>query len=158
MATVSLRVLIVLDGEKHPDIPDRELAMSVAAVYLKLKQSGADAVFTCHGGGFPPVAGSMRKFSDDASVGRFLADHVARSDIADALAIEQIVVDDFDAAIFFPTNPADPGPAWALKQAFLDQGRTVVVPVVWQTEQTAKETTVMRNSTTDLDWLGHLLR
>jgi hypothetical protein len=158
MATISPRVLIVLDGEEHPDTPDRELAMSVAAVYLMLKGSGAEAVFTCHGGGFPPVAGSMRKFSDDGMIGRFLGSHVARSDIADALAIELIAVEDFDVAVFFPTNPADLGPALALKQAFLDQGRIVVLPVGWQTEQTAKGKMVIRNSAIDLDWVENLLR
>ncbi|WP_377298638.1 hypothetical protein [Rhizobium sp. SGZ-381] len=158
MATVPLCVLIVLDGEEHPDLPDRELAMSVAAVYLKLKGSDADAVFTCHGGGFPPVACSMRKFSDEGIIGRFLDDYLARSDIADALALEQIVVDDFEAAVFFPTNPPDLGPAAALKQAFLDQGRTVVLPAGWQAEQTTKGKIVVRSSATDLDWLEHLLR
>lgn len=156
MATVQLRILIVLDGEDHTGAPDRELARAVAMAYLELRRRGAETVFACEGGGFPLVAGHMRRFSEDPVVAAFLADHIARSDIADALSIEQIVVDDFNAAAFFPIDAADLGAASALKRAFLDQGKAVVLPN-GSLSQTLDDFTLIRSSATDLEWINQLL-
>lgn len=158
MTTVQPRILLVLDGENHVGAPDRELSLGVAMAYIGLRRAGAEAVFACDGGGFPLVAGHMRQFSDDPVIANFLADHTARSDIADALAIEQIVVDDFDMAVFFPIDAADLGRASALKLAFIDHGKTVVIPNGAEPDQGAEPGTIIRTSATDLEWLRQLTR
>lgn len=158
MTTVQPRILLVLDGEYHSGAPDRELALGVAMAYFELGRAGAEAVFACDGGGFPLVAGHMRRFSDDPVIASFLADHTARSDIADALAIEQIVVDDFDMAVFFPIDAADLGAVSALRLAFRDHGKTVVIPNGLQPDQGSLLSTIIRASATDLEWLRQLTR
>mgnify|MGYP000420922242 CR=1 FL=1 len=157
MASVQHRILIVLNGEPHVGAPDRELTRGVAMSYCELRRRGAETIFACDGGGFPPIAGHMRRFSEDPVVVRFLADHIARSDIADALSIEQIVVDDFDFAAFFLTDAADLGAASALKWAFLDQGKPVVLLHGSPSSQLLPETGIIRSSATDLEWIGQLL-
>jgi hypothetical protein len=156
MVTVRHRILIVLDGEHGMDTPDRELARGVAMVYCELRRLGAETIFVCDGGGFPMVAGHMRRFSADPVIASFLGDHVARSDIADALAIEQIVVDDFDVAAFFMIDAADFGAHSALMRAFLDQGKPVVMtngaPLVHPGPG------IIQSSPTDLGWIRQLLQ
>lgn len=158
MATVQRRILIILDGERHIGAPDQELARGVAMAYFELRRWGAETVFACDGGGFPLVAGHMRRFSEDPVVTGFLADHIARSDIADALSIEQIVVDDFDVVAFFLIDAADLGAASALKRAFLDQGKPVVLPNGSPLSPLLPETIIVPRSATDLEWISQLLR
>ncbi|MCV3765130.1 hypothetical protein [Rhizobium sp. TRM95796] len=124
--------------------------------YVELRHAGAEAVFACDGGGFPLVAGHMRQFSDDPVIAGFLADHTARSDIAEALGIDQIVINDFDMAVFFPIDAADLGPASGLMRAFLDHGKTVVIPDGLQPDHGPQPSTIIRTSATDLDWLRQL--
>jgi hypothetical protein len=157
MLTVQRRVLIVLDGEQSMAAPDRELTRGVAMAYCELRRLGAETLFACDGGGFPLVAGHMRRFSEDPDVAGFLADHIARSDIADALSIEQIVVDDFDVAAFFLIDAADLGAVSALKRAFLDQGKPVVLSDGSPLSQLRPEACIIRSSATDLDWISQLL-
>ncbi|MBX9459363.1 MAG: hypothetical protein KL863_26785 [Rhizobium sp.] len=157
MATVQRRTLIVLDGEDKTGAPDRELARGVAMAYFELRRRGVETVFACDGGGFPLVAEYMRRFSEDPVIAGFLADHIARSDIADALSIEQIVVDDFDAVAFFPIDAADLGAGSSLKSAFLDQGKTVVIPDGSPWSQTPDDASLIRSSATDLEWINQLL-
>jgi hypothetical protein len=158
MATLHTRILIVLDGGDQMGAPDRELALGVASAYAELRRRGAETIFACDGGGFPLIAGHMRVFSDDAVIAGFLADHIARSDIADVLSIEQIVVDDFVGVVFFPIDATDLGAASALRQAFLDQGKTVVLPIGSPRSGSIHEFTMTRSSATDLEWIKHLLR
>lgn len=158
MATVQPRILLVLDGENHTGAPDRELALGVAKSYFELGRAGAEAVFACDGGGFPLIAGHMRRFSDDPVIARFLTDRTARSDIVEALAIEQVVVDDFDMVVFYPADPADLGAASALRIAFVDHGKTVVIPDGLHPDQGSQPSTIIRRSATDLEWLNRLKR
>lgn len=124
MVTVQRRVLIVLDGEHSMGAPDRELARGVTMTYCELRRWGAETIFACDGGGFPLIAGHMRRLSEDPVVAGFLADHIARSDIADVLSIEQIIVGDFDMAAFFLNDATDLGATLALKRAFSRPGQT----------------------------------
>ncbi|RCS21708.1 hypothetical protein DUT91_22250 [Phyllobacterium salinisoli] len=153
MATVQFRVLIVLDGEDRVGFSNRNLTLDLAMTYNALRRSGVEVVFACEGGGFPAVAGHMRKFTDEPEIARFLSDKTARSDIADALTIEQIVVDDFDFAIFFLAEPTDLGPANALKLLFLDEGKKVVLPHGTPARQNGRGLLIVRNSAVDFDWL-----
>lgn len=157
MATVQSRVLIVLDGERHIGAPDRELARGVAMAYCELRSRGVETIFACDGGGFPLIAGHMRRFSEDPVVASFLADHIARSDIADALFIEQIVIDDFDVTAFFLIDAADLGNASALKQAFLDQGKPVILLYGSRSRHLRPEAGVIQMSAIDLEWIRELL-
>ncbi len=153
MATLPFRALIILDGEDRAGFPDRDLALDVARSCNALRHSGVEVVFACEGGGFPAVAGHMRKFAEEPEIAKFLGDKAARSDIADALTIEQIVVDDFDFAVFFPSEPTDPGPARALKLLFLEEGRKVVPPHASPARQIGRGLLIVRTATAGLDGL-----
>jgi hypothetical protein len=144
MATLHTRILIVLDGGDQMGAPDRELALGVASAYAELRRRGAETIFACDGGGFPLIAGHMRVFSDDAVIAGFLADHIA--------------LDDFVGVVFFPIDATDLGAASALRQAFLDQGKTVVLPIGSPRSGSIHEFTMTRSSATDLEWIKHLLR
>jgi hypothetical protein len=157
MAIVQRRILIVLDGEQHMGAPDRALARGVAMAYCELRGRGTETIFACDGGGFPLVAGHMRRFTEDPVVASFLADHIARSDISDVLSIEQIVIDDFDLAAFFLIDATDLGAASALKRGFLDQGKPVVHLYGSPLRHLRSEAGVIQMSATDLEWIRKLL-
>lgn len=156
MAIVQPRILIVLDGEDHTSKPDADLARGVALVYFELRRMGAETVFACDRGGYPLVAGHMRHFSEDPIIAAFLTDQMARNDISDALSLDQIVVEDFDVAAFFPVSAGDLGAAWALKNAFLAQGKTVVFPKAPRGSRTPGDASVSRSSATDVEWINQL--
>ncbi|TPP06055.1 hypothetical protein [Rhizobium glycinendophyticum] len=157
MVKTQRRILFVLDGEHAMVEPDWELARGVAMAYSEVRRLGGEAVFACDGGGFPHVAGHMRRFSQDPVVGMFLQDHIARDDIADALSLEQIVVDDFDGAAFFVVDPINSEGVSTLKEGFLSRGRLVVLTSRTPATEPSRKGCIVLSGETDIRWIAQLL-
>lgn len=91
-----IRFLIVLAA----DGADSEVRIiSIAPAYYLFKDAPAEVVLATPSGGFPNLTDELRRTThQEPSTRRFLADRTARDDLADTLRLDQIVVEDFDAA------------------------------------------------------------
>lgn len=92
-------LLLIVEGEDGAGNPEVNLAR-IAAPYYAFKNIGAEVVLATLLGGPPLIAEGIRSAAmHDDAVRRFKGDRDARDELADTLALEQIVVEDF-AAVF----------------------------------------------------------
>lgn len=128
MTSVSpARVLMMLVGEDEKNAGiDADEPRALAASYYLFAECGTEVVLASEQGGYPVIAGQMRKCTDDPAIARFLDDHNARSEIADTLSLSQVVMEDFDALVIFSSGTDLQPPVARLITAF-ETGRKVVV-------------------------------
>jgi hypothetical protein len=94
------RFLIVLAADDPAGTADQEIGLSrIAPAYYAFKESGLDVAIATRLGGSPTMIVIGKDGPDDEDVvRRFRADRNARDDLAETLSVDQIVVEDFDAA------------------------------------------------------------
>lgn len=91
-------LIMIVEGEEGAGNPQVDLA-KIATPYYAFKNIGAEVVMATLRGGPPLIADGMRSAGvADESVRRFRGDRDARDELADTLALAQIVVEDFAAA------------------------------------------------------------
>ncbi|APG89188.1 transporter (plasmid) [Sinorhizobium americanum CCGM7] len=129
---VAIRFLIlIVEGEDGAANPEVDLAR-IATPYYAFKNFGSEVVMATLLGGPPLVVDGMRDAEMvEESVRRFKGDRDAREELADTLALDQIVVDDFAAAFCIGLSgriwtDANDGVA-ALVRTFLGTGRPVAL-------------------------------
>jgi hypothetical protein len=121
---------LILIAAQESDATAEEIRLAcLAAAYYIFRDQGAEVVLASPEGGAPAIAMSARDGPDDELVRRFKSDRNARDDLADTLSLDQIAVEDFDAAfcIGFSGQIWDDeslGPAH-LVQSFLRFGKPV---------------------------------
>ncbi|MEY9829945.1 putative intracellular protease/amidase [Sinorhizobium fredii] len=95
-----IRLLVILSADVVGESPNDEIRIErIAPVYYMFKDVEADVVLATPTGGYAALAPDLRQFpSEEPCVQRFLSDRDARDDLADTLSLDQIVIDDFDAA------------------------------------------------------------
>jgi len=124
-------LIVIVEGEDGAGNPEVGLAR-IAIPYYAFKNYGAEVVMATLFGG-PPLAvdGLRTAHPSDEAVLRFKGDRDAREELADTLALDQIVVEDFAAAFCVGLSGRiwsddDQGVA-ALVRAFLDIGKPVAL-------------------------------
>lgn len=124
-------LILIVEGEGGAGNPEVDLAR-IATPYYTFKNTGAEVVMATLMGGPPVIADSIRSadMSDDA-VRRFRDDREARDELADTLALAQIIVEDFAAAFCIGLSgriwtDADNGVV-ALVRVFLEAGKPVAL-------------------------------
>jgi putative intracellular protease/amidase len=129
-AAVRFLILIVEDEEGAVN-PEVDLAR-IAIPYYAFKNFGSEVVMATLTGGPPLIAEGMRSADmSDEAVRRFKGDRDARDELADTLALDQIVIEDFAAAFCIGLSgriwtDANGGVA-ALVRAFLGVGKPVAM-------------------------------
>lgn len=125
-----IRFLIIVCTDESGAVLDGNVRLGrIAPAYYLFKDDGAEVVIASSRGGFPLLPDS--RGSRDAYVRRFLNDRAARDDLAETLSAQQIVADDFDAALCIGFtgrlwgNQKD-GVSFVL-ESLLDGGRPVAV-------------------------------
>ncbi|MDK1493785.1 transporter [Sinorhizobium sp. 7-81] len=124
-------LILIVEGEGGAGNPEVDLAR-IATTYYAFKNVGSEVVMATPLGGPPLIVDGMR-YADmsDESVRRFKGDRDARDELADTLALDQIVVEDFAAAFCIGlsgriwTDSADG--VTALVRAFLGVGKPVAL-------------------------------
>jgi putative intracellular protease/amidase len=120
-------ILIVEDEGERPDVG---LPWIAPAYYAFIDMGVEVAIATPLGG--PPILATLRATPDESpAVERFKADRNARDELADTLSLDQIVVEDFDAAFCIGFS----GRIWvdedravaAFVRAFLSVGKPVAL-------------------------------
>lgn len=106
--------------------------ISIAPAYYLFKDAPAEVVLASPSGGFPDLTNELRQTThQEPSTRRFLADRAARDDLADTLRLDQIVVEDFDAALCIGFSgalwSADNNGVADTLSAFLRSGKPVAV-------------------------------
>jgi putative intracellular protease/amidase len=92
-------LILIAEGDSEEGGNPEVNLVRIAAPYYAFKDFGADVVVASSLGGPPMLAKGMRDVDEaDEAVRRFKRDRNARDELADTLGLEQIVVDDFDAA------------------------------------------------------------
>lgn len=124
-----IRFLIILhtDGGHKPEESEVRIARIAPAYYL-FKEATADVVLATLSGGFADLTDDLRQTAHrEPSTHRFLADRTARDDLADTLRLDQIIIEDFDAAFCIGFS----GSLWSANgiaatiRAFLASGKPV---------------------------------
>jgi len=95
-----VRFLLILASDESDVAPNRDMRVArIAPPYYLFKDLSVEVVLATPLGGFPAMCEDLPPSSaaDDATR-RFMADRGARDDLADTLSLQQIVVEDFDAA------------------------------------------------------------
>ncbi|MDX0583775.1 transporter [Sinorhizobium medicae] len=130
-----IRLLVILSADMVGESPNDEIRIErIAPVYYMFKDLEADVVLATPTGGYAALASDLRQCpSEEPYVQRFLSDREARDDLADTLSLDQIVVDDFDAAFCFgfsgSISEADELGVAPVIRAFLsDQKPVAIVP------------------------------
>jgi len=124
-------LILIVEGEEGAGNPEVDLAR-IATPYYACKNIGAEVVLATRLGGSPFVADGVRSMAmSDEAIRRFKGDRDARDELADTLALNQIVVDDFAAAFCVGLSgriwtDADDGIV-ALVRAFLAVGKPVAL-------------------------------
>lgn len=125
-----IRFLIILSTAESGEILDDNVGLGrIAPAYYLFKDAGAEVVIATSGGGYPLLPDSRGPREDH--VRRFLDDRAARDDLAETLSVQQIVVDDFDAALCVGFTGrlwenAEDGVSFVL-ESLLDDGRLVAI-------------------------------
>jgi putative intracellular protease/amidase len=119
-------ILIVEDEGERPDVG----LPWIAPAYYAFRDMGVEVTIATPLGG-PPILTTMRATADESpTVERFKADRNARDELADTLSLDQIVVEDFDAAFcigFSGRIWAEGGEVYAFVRAFLSAGKPVAL-------------------------------
>ena len=125
-----IRFLIILSTEESGEISDGNVRLGrIAPAYYLFKDDGAEVVIATSRGGYPLLPDS--RGPREGYVRRFLDDRAARDDLAETLSVQQIVVDDFDAALCVGFTGrlwenVNDGVSFVL-ESLLDDGRPVAV-------------------------------
>ena len=95
-----IRLLVILSADMVGESPNGQIRIErIAPVYYMFKDVEADVVLATPTGGYAALDPDLRQCpSEEPWVQRFLSDRDARDDLADTLSLDQIVIDDFDAA------------------------------------------------------------
>lgn len=95
-----IRLLIILAAAEDDETNTDELRLArLAPPYYLFKDVPADVVLASPEGGAPRMAGRLSAIDEhDSCSKRFMADRAARDDLADTLRLDQIVIEDFEAA------------------------------------------------------------
>ncbi|WKL39100.1 transporter (plasmid) [Sinorhizobium meliloti] len=130
-----IRLLVILSADMVGESPNDEIRIErIAPVYYMFKDLEADVVLATPTGGYAALASDLRQCpSEEPYVQRFLSDREARDDLADTLSLDQIVVDDFDAAFCFgfsgSISEADElGVAPVIRAFLADQKPVAIIP------------------------------
>lgn len=127
-----IRFLIILPEDEGGQALHGEVKLEhIAPAYFVFKDSGAEVVLASATGGHPERTDFRSSPNDSHFVHRFLRDRSARDDLSDTLDLDQIVADDFDAALclgFSGSRWSNDGSRVAfLLKALLDNGRAVAL-------------------------------
>lgn len=132
MNEAAIRFLIlIVEGEEEVGNAEVDLAR-IAPPYYAFKDFGSEVVMATPLGGSPLIMDGMRSAEvSDHAVRRLKSDRAARDELADTLALDQIVVEDFAAAFCIGLS----GPIWTdddrgaagLVRAFLSAGKPVAL-------------------------------
>jgi hypothetical protein len=106
-----IRLLFILSVDTVGETQNEEIRLErIAPVYYMFKDVEADVVLATPTGGYAAPSPDLRQRpNEEPCVQRFLSDRDARDDLADTLSLDQIVIDDFDAAFCFGFS----GSIWA---------------------------------------------
>lgn len=131
-----IRLLIALADGRRGILSDESLIERIAPPYYLFKDHFAEVVLATPLGGFPALSTRMRYRSHrDQMAQRFLSDRHARDDLADTLGIDQIVIDDFDAAFCIGTSgdmlSSDKSSLAPTVRSFLNSGKPVAIVPGW---------------------------
>ncbi|SCW50870.1 hypothetical protein SAMN02927900_02209 [Rhizobium mongolense subsp. loessense] len=124
-------LILIVDGEEGAGNPEVGLER-IAIPYYAFKNTGSEVVMATLKGGPPLIADGMRSADmSDEAVRRFRGDRDARDELADTLALDQIVAEDFAAAFCIGLSgglwtDAEDGVA-ALLRKFLAFGKPVAL-------------------------------
>jgi putative intracellular protease/amidase len=124
-------LILIVEGEEGAGNSEVHLAR-IAIPYYAFRDFGSEVVLATLMGGPPLIADDMRSADmSNEAVRRFKGDRDARDELADTLAIHQIVVKDFAAAFCIGLagriwTDADDG-ITALVSAFLGFGKPVAL-------------------------------
>jgi putative intracellular protease/amidase len=137
------RVLMLLPDEDGPSLP-ANAALGLASSYFLFRDAGLEVAFTSRRGGFSSVSAELRRLADHPPVARMLADPFARDELADAIPLANIFVEDFDVLVLFVTDEdaRDPQIAHAMSR-FERDGKQVVA--------------TCRNGADDLAWADGII-
>jgi putative intracellular protease/amidase len=95
-----IRFLVILATDEEGGICDGAVRLDrIAPAYYLFKDEGAEVVLATLTGGYAKLPDFRNIGPGDDNIRRFLADRVARDDIAETLSLHQIVTEDFDAAL-----------------------------------------------------------
>jgi putative intracellular protease/amidase len=100
----------------------------LAPAYYLFKDLPADVVLASPSGG-SPMASTSQQETEGEDVQRFLDDRTAREELSDTLMVDQVVIDDFDAAYCLGLVGAiwkQPGSGRVVSQ-FLEAGKPVAI-------------------------------
>ncbi|WP_085035702.1 transporter [Ensifer aridi] len=130
-----IRLLVILSADMVGESSNDEIRIErIAPVYYMFKDVEADVVLATPTGGYAALAPDLRQFpSEEPCVQRFLSDRDARDDFADTLSLDQIVIDDFDAAFCFGFSGAiwgadDLGVAPVIRDFLGDMKPVAIIP------------------------------
>ncbi len=127
-----IRLLIILAAAEDDDNNGELHLARLAPPYYLFKDMLADVVLASPLGGAPlMVGGPGQDPRHDEGTRRFVADRLARDDLADTLRLDQIVVDDFDAAFCIGFSgsiwEADNLGVASIIGTFLNEGKPVAI-------------------------------
>lgn len=119
-------ILIVEDEGERPDVG----LPWIAPAYYAFRDMGVEVAIATPLGG-PPILATLRAMADESfAVERFKADRNARDELADTLSLDQIIMEDFDAAFcigFSGRIWGEDGAVSAFVRAFLSAGKPVAL-------------------------------
>lgn len=127
-----IRYLVILSTDESSDVSAGAVTLGrIAAPYYFFKDQGAEVVLATLTGGYPCLPGYRETDTHEKSLRRFLLDRAARDELADTLAADQIVAEDFDAALCLGLS----GALWgnctnsvtAILTTLLENGKPVAV-------------------------------
>ena len=95
-----VRFLVILSTDESGDVSASAVTLGrIAPPYYLFKDHGAEVVLATLTGGYPRLPDFRETEPHEKSRRRFFLDRAARDDLADTLAADQIVAEDFDAAL-----------------------------------------------------------
>jgi hypothetical protein len=127
-----VRFLVILSTVEGGDVAAGAVTLGrIAPAYYLFKDAGAEVVLATLMGGYPRLADFKDVGPQAKSRRRFLLDTAARDDLADTLAADQIVPEDFDAALFLGFSGAlwedRYNPMAAILTSLLENGKPVAM-------------------------------
>jgi putative intracellular protease/amidase len=130
--TEPIRFLVILAAADGTGEADCLITLDhLAPAYYIFKDSGAEVVLATLTGEYPRFSDLRHASSGNRDVQRFLDDRIARDELADTLVLEQIAIEDFDAAFCLGIsgsiwNDDAKGPT-AFLASLLSQGKPIAI-------------------------------
>ncbi|TXI05771.1 MAG: transporter [Rhizobium sp.] len=127
-----IRLLIALDDGRDRAVNGELLIARIAPAYYLFKDHPAEVVLATPKGGYPALSAPLHHPLHQGLIAqRFLSDRNARDDLAETLGIDQIVIDDFDAAfcigISTDLHPSESHGFMPTVRSFLKSGKPVAI-------------------------------